>query len=314
MASVRMTCDHGPRVERAISFILEHLFEPLPLARVSHAAHLSKFHFHRTFAAIAREPVGHFITRKRLEAAALGLAYERDRDVTDIALSSGYSSPSNFTKAFSNYYGCSPSDFRAPRSALPIARGTLLREHGLSLRPDQLYRTPPLSDERGDRASVAAVQQNVRFMEVKDIALCCLPAPLGADHTQIKQTFQRLTGRTRELGLPDPTGERFGLRFEHELLTPLSLRRYHACVRCWSGFVPPPPLLPNRIADGPYAVFTLAANTVDAYRAQYYAAFAHWPGDRSVVNANRWPVERYGPHTTGARLEAEVWIKVRPRR
>lgn len=293
-----------------MGFILENLDQPLTLAQVSHAAHLSKFHFHRTFALLAAETVGHFIMRKRLEAAALRLAYERDRDVTDIALSSGYSSPSNFSKAFAGYYGFSPSAVRAPRSQLPFARSKVRESHGLALRPEQLYELP----SSPSTVSVAHVQQNVRFIRSEEIPLCCLPLPRGAQHEALGPAFQRLSAYARELGIPEWDCERFGLRFEHELLAPPALRRYHVCVRCWKDFLPPAPLVPNFVSRGPYAVFKLTANSRDEYAKQYYAIYAHWPRDRSMVTESRWPVERFGPHTTGAPFEAEIWIKVRPRR
>src|SRR5262245_33722865 len=101
-------------IERSLAFIAQHLEEPLQVSDVARAAHLSEFHLHRVFHAEVGESIGRFITRRRLEVSALRLAYEPDRSITDIALSSGYSSSSNFSKAFSAYFGQSPSSVRNP--------------------------------------------------------------------------------------------------------------------------------------------------------------------------------------------------------
>ena len=88
------------RVDAAVRLIAANLHRPLALAEVAAAAHLSEFHFHRLFSAVMGETVGRFVTRQRLELAALRLAYEPHKSVSEIGVASGYSSPSNFAKAF----------------------------------------------------------------------------------------------------------------------------------------------------------------------------------------------------------------------
>ncbi|HEX6240698.1 MAG TPA: AraC family transcriptional regulator, partial [Polyangiales bacterium] len=119
-----------PELQRALRFIGEHLEHPMSVADIAHTAGLSEFHLHRLFHATFGESIGRLITRRRLELAALRLAYEQDRSVTDIALSSGYSSSSNFTKAFSAYFGVSPSGVQKPGSALPVKLGQLTARYG----------------------------------------------------------------------------------------------------------------------------------------------------------------------------------------
>lgn len=294
-----MSSDYAHRVERAMLFVLDNLEEPLPLVRVAQAAGLSKYYFHRIFAASAGETVGHFITRKRLQTAALRLAYELDRDVTEIALASGYSSPSNFSKAFSGFYGLSPSELRVPRGGR--------RRHGEAL---------PLSALRGAQArspTLHALHERVRYVDSQALSLCCLPHPrgVGSDGT-MALAVRRLAAHVRALGLEPGEHEHFGIRFDHALLTAPSLQHYHVCARCWKGFVPHPPLLPARIPQARYAVFQVAG-TWEQVTEQYFAIFAHWPsGARFVPDAP--PIERYTMPQASDRYAYEVWIKVRPRR
>jgi short-subunit dehydrogenase len=53
-------------IERALRFVTEHLDEPITLADVAQAAHSGEFHFHRLFHAELGEPVGRYITRRRV--------------------------------------------------------------------------------------------------------------------------------------------------------------------------------------------------------------------------------------------------------
>lgn len=76
-------------MERALCFIADHLEEPMVVADVARAAGLSEYYLHRVFREAVGETIGRFVMRRRLETAALRLAYQRDRSISDIALSSG---------------------------------------------------------------------------------------------------------------------------------------------------------------------------------------------------------------------------------
>jgi AraC family transcriptional regulator len=89
---------------------------------------------------------------RRLELSALRLAYESDRSITDIALSSGYSSSSNFAKAFSAYFGVSPSRVQKPEQGLPASIGQLTARYGKNFDPSALYSVIREQDERAHAA------------------------------------------------------------------------------------------------------------------------------------------------------------------
>jgi len=300
--------EHEPRIERAIAFILEHIEEPLTLAEVARAAYVSPYHFHRLFSAATREPVGRFITRKRLQLAALRLAYEPDRDVTDIALSSGYSSPSNFTKAFSAYFGCSPSHVRVASAGETSARPVLA------------LRETPLVRARGARSALTLrepterpVAVTGRLVATPEVALCCVAASGLDEYESVRDGWLRLVAALRPLGLCRDAAEGFGILFDHRLLTPPALRRYHAGVRCPDGFDPPAPLFRSRIDAGQYMVFALAGEASEI-RAQFASIYGRWPLDGPLVPENRMPIMHWERPPAPDRLGFSLWVKVRPRR
>jgi len=93
-------------------------FEPLQIADIARAAHLSPAHFSRAFRSAFGESPHQYLLTRRLERAA-HLLRCTDRSVTEICLAVGLSSPGSFTTSFRRVYGTTPSGYRA---SFPPAR------------------------------------------------------------------------------------------------------------------------------------------------------------------------------------------------
>ena len=98
------------RVNRAIDHITAHLSDPLRLEDVAKVACFSPFHFHRIFRATVGETLHDFVNRARLDRAVYLMSHT-DRALTDIALSCGFSSSSDFSRRFRRRFGASPRAF-----------------------------------------------------------------------------------------------------------------------------------------------------------------------------------------------------------
>jgi AraC family transcriptional regulator len=308
-----MASDYRPQVERAIAHILEHLGEPLTLAAVARVAHLSEFHFHRIFASVVGEPVGRFITRKRLELAALRLAYEPARPVTEIALDVGYSSVSNFSKAFASFFGCSPSQVRDPSAARQDAIGKLTRTYGKDFRPRDLFSLPEDVPEGERQERRAALARGLRYLDCPGFSVACLASPGGYDLAAIERTWAQLIEHGQALGLCGEDVDAYAMAFDSPQLTSPELQRYHACIPCPDGAVVPPPLFVSRIPDGRYAIFRYdgeVSGLEDHHRAIYslwFPSSSVAPDDFTVVNhyVSDWPKD--------GRVTMDIWFKVRPK-
>lgn len=99
------------RVNLAIDYIVSHLFEPLRLDEVARVAHLSPFHFHRVFQSVVGLTITDFVKRLRLEKALHLMAHSRKTSLTQIAVSSGFASSSDFSRCFKQRFGVPPSVF-----------------------------------------------------------------------------------------------------------------------------------------------------------------------------------------------------------
>lgn len=100
------------RMSRVMEFIDAHIELPFTVADLAAVAFMSPAHFARSFKATVGWSPHEFVSRRRLELAKRMLA-DRNRPISDIALSSGFSSQSNFSRAFRDTTGTTPGDYRA---------------------------------------------------------------------------------------------------------------------------------------------------------------------------------------------------------
>jgi len=85
--------------------------DPLDVAALARAAHLSPAHFSREFRRTFGETPHQYLLTRRLERAA-ALLRNTDRTVADICLTVGLTSIGSFTSSFTRAYGLSPTAYR----------------------------------------------------------------------------------------------------------------------------------------------------------------------------------------------------------
>lgn len=109
----RLEYPHANRLNYVLNFAHINWASDLNLDLLASIACLSKYHFTKLFHDYTGEPPIGFIKRIRLENSASMLSYRRELTISDIALSSGFSSNQTFSRAFTNKFGNSPREFRA---------------------------------------------------------------------------------------------------------------------------------------------------------------------------------------------------------
>ncbi len=86
--------------------------EPLDVATLARAAHLSRAHFSREFRRAFGETPHQYLLARRLERAA-ALLRNTDRSVADVCFAVGLRSVGSFTTSFGRAFGVSPTVYRA---------------------------------------------------------------------------------------------------------------------------------------------------------------------------------------------------------
>lgn len=94
-----------------LDYIENNLDNKITVKELAEISNLSEFHFHRILKGALGENIGDFITRRRVETAAILIRYTKLK-IKDIAFSVGYECPASLNKIFKQYYNISPTQFR----------------------------------------------------------------------------------------------------------------------------------------------------------------------------------------------------------
>ncbi|HEX7304942.1 AraC family transcriptional regulator [Lentzea sp.] len=104
----------APVLGVVVDLMHERLADPLTLDELAAAAHLSRHHFLRRFAASTRTTPMRYLTSLRLQRAQ-ELLQNDDLTVQAVAARCGYPNPAHFTSAFRREHGLTPSAYRELR-------------------------------------------------------------------------------------------------------------------------------------------------------------------------------------------------------
>jgi len=99
-------------INKAIAYMESNASFEIQLKDIATQANLSQYHFHRIFKSLTGDTTKDFLTRLRLEKAALKLKHSQD-DIGQIAFDCGYQNHETFTRAFKDYFGLPPMDYRS---------------------------------------------------------------------------------------------------------------------------------------------------------------------------------------------------------
>src|SRR5262245_62493210 len=106
-----VAADLLPHLRAARDLVDRDYAAPLDLAALAEAAHVSKYHFVRSFAATYGETPVRYLTRRRIERAQ-DLLRSANLTVTEICMMVGFSSVGSFSSRFRELVGESPTSYR----------------------------------------------------------------------------------------------------------------------------------------------------------------------------------------------------------
>lgn len=98
-------------IRHSIDYINDHLYMPLTMAELAEVEHLSPSYFSKLFASETGYTVKNYILNIKVKTAQ-NMLKNTDYELSDIALSLGFSSQSAFTTAFKKIVGMTPLTYR----------------------------------------------------------------------------------------------------------------------------------------------------------------------------------------------------------
>jgi len=155
-------------LNKAITYMEEHMTGEINYAKVAQIACCSSYHFQRMFSYLADVPLSEYIRRRKMSLAAVDLQSENAK-VIDVALKYGYSSPTSFNRTFQSIHGVAPSR---------------IKDDGVSIKS-----YPPISF----KITVKGVQEmNFRIEKKDSFRIVGVSQPLAKDYEECVQISTKM--------------------------------------------------------------------------------------------------------------------------
>lgn len=210
---------HIQRINEVKQFIDNNLSEKLLLSDLAEKAHLSAFHFQRVFKSIEGETPKQYIKRRRLEAVAHHITTSDEQSMLEIALQYGFNSLQALSRAFKNYYGLSPDQFRQKEQPEKIEILQLkISSFSQQVIDNELFIEKANSEEL-----------EVEIESIAPMKVVYFPTTLKNPETVVS-AYQKIVNWAKANKVFCTTSEVFGLLDDYPAFTPLEKCRFYACV------------------------------------------------------------------------------------
>lgn len=185
------------RINQVLAYIDEQLDADLTLETVARVGCYSPYHLHRLFKAITHETLNAYITRKRIERAALLLIHHPEYSIAEIALKYGFKNDSTFSKTFKKIYQTSPSHFRKTQQGNMSKIGQVNSKNG-----QQSYLTPEYLCNIDHLKNWIQMNAKIQIATMPDRYLAYV-TQIGING--IEESFEKIIrwARARDLLLPE---------------------------------------------------------------------------------------------------------------
>jgi AraC family transcriptional regulator len=241
----------------------------------------SYYHFHRLFVAYVGETLARYIKRIRLEKAAFQLNFNR-LPITEVAMEAGYNTPSAFNKAFKEFFGLNPSEFKKQQHR--VQEYTIME---------------PKRIETIDPIKVYAVRHVGDYSNTGD----AWGVLMGFSYTHKMKHKRNLLGKEASI---------YGVSYDDPSLTEPSKCRYDACLSADDDVEPSEGVERKAIAGGKYAIF-LHKGSYDQLDQSYSEAFA-WIKSNGISLRDVPAFDRYlnrdPRRTKPENLKTEIYIPI----
>lgn len=254
------------QIDRAATYITEHLEEPLNLKKLANLSHFSPFHFHRIFTTAIGETPQDFTNRLRLEHAA-NLLLKSSFSITETAYACGFSSPATFARSFKKHFGLTAREY--------TRRGQIL-----------LPESPLKENEK------PFVPPEVQVQMMPGLHLAYIVSMKGYSLAAICRAWERICRWASAHELFTSQTRIVGISFDDPLITPKEKCRYYACIT-----VPPEITGDERVGvlDIPPSRCAVCRAAVPAEQIErvYRYFFQDWLPDSGLQPANYPSYEIY---------------------
>jgi AraC family transcriptional regulator len=303
--------DHHIRIRKVLAYIQENLSVDIPLAKMAEIANFSPFHFQKLFTQYVGESPKQYIMRLRLERIAHNLKLFPEQSVFELSLQSGFSSPSTFGRAFKNYYGITPDEFR-------------------KLPHSEISKICTLKSNKGKDFDISSHEfWNVNFDEVEPIGftsgseievirlsslkVAFIDSHLGHSNV-VSNTFRTLTNIMAPRDLINQQTRFIGIFLDLPFFTELNKCRFRASITLPENDVIPKEIVLGEIPENKYATYSVKGSIADTLKS--LVTFKHnWLDSSGYQIAETIGYEEYPINPASKDYEKiirKIYIPIKP--
>jgi AraC family transcriptional regulator len=293
------------KIKNALLFIESNLSKELHWKEISRHCGISEFHFHRIFSSRMQETPREYIIRRRLEKALGKIAYRcSEINLVDVAFECGYSSQSNFNKAFKAYFGVTPGQVIQGNDPKNSKLGKIKSKYGKDFSIASLYPDQEIIKDHKEKEK----NMKVEIKEFEERNVVYAVSKQGYKQESVFNTWNQLMTSLATLGNPVDTLQVFGVGHDNPQVTPEEKCRYYACVLKEELTSVPNNTLETKFPKGRYACFNYKGPSdkliqfyLDIYKS-WFSNNGEEPGDFPLIE-NYLFVDKENP---GADMEVET--------
>jgi len=211
-----------------VEFINSNLDKKISINELAEISNLSPFHFHRIMKGLLGEPIGNYITRTRVQTAALLIRYTK-LEIQEIAHSVGYDKPSSLNKIFKQYYNISPTAYRNNKESTIIK--PVIGVFNIKLD------TP-------------------KILEIPDMEVIYINITGEYGNENYQKAWAELGNFIKENKLFSLNIESFGISYDDPKVTEKENCRFDACLTIHQAIKPHGKIGVKKIEGGKFAVFS----------------------------------------------------------
>ncbi len=295
------------RINRVIDYIDQHIGDDLDLEILAGIASFSKFHFYRIFFACTGETIGTFITRLRLQRAALILKSVPEKRVLDIAIECGFSGASTFARSFKNQYGVSALEWRKKSNISKYDSNESEAE-----KQPKIYFSFEGTKPKW-RISMEEKEINVEIREIdkKHLAYVRHTGSYSEDAVQIQECWTRLLSWAGVNGLINPGEMVIAIYHDDPEVVDAPDQRTSICITVPANTTIPENIGLMELNGGTYGVgsFTLKPNE---YKDAWNWMYGFWLPKSGFEPDERICFENYpSPPNNDGSCNVEIWVPIK---
>ncbi len=267
-----------------VEYINSNLDKKISINELAEISNLSQFHFHRIMKGLLGEPIGNYITRTRVETAALLIRYT-NLEIQDIAHNVGYDKPTSLNKIFKQYYNISPTDYRSNK------KSTITK--------------PAIS-------TFNIKLETPRILEIPDMEVIYINITGEYGNENYQKAWVELGNFVKENKLFTLDIENFGISYDDPKVTEKENCRFDACLTIHQTVKPHGKIGVKKIKGGKFAVFSYQGS-YDNWGEVYDIIYDKWLINSEYDLKNVPVMEKYlnSPLQTEANeLNIEIYLPI----